>query len=148
MCALAGAHHVGRVILLSVGLPEETIVTRYGIAQFAIDDYLLRLVHHESVYQGVSELSEMPYEKAFNKLVEIVRLMKDNGVPIKHTKRLMHFFRAITGFRAAPATFASRLIEVGLTVLGPPEVRNMFLPLIDHVEEASRQLTSGPGCLP
>jgi hypothetical protein len=66
--------------------------------------------------------------------------MKDNGIPIKHTKRLMHLLRAVTGFRASPATFAERLVRQGLAVLGQAGVRDVFLPLIESLEEASALL--------
>jgi hypothetical protein len=101
----------------------------------------LLLARDQAVYEAVSEFSDVPYNIALNKLTEVVALMRSNGIPIKHTKRLMHVLRAVTGFRASPATFADRLVKQGVAVLGPAGVRSVFLPLIESLEEASRILT-------
>jgi hypothetical protein len=135
-----GAPHAGRVVVVPVGLAGGVSATEYEIAQFAIDDYILCLARDQAVYDSVSEFKAVPHNLALKKLREVVSLMKNNGLPIKHTKRLMHLLRAVTGFRASPATFAERLIREGLSVLGRDRVRDLFLPLIESLEEASRLL--------
>ena len=115
----SGAGHAGRAVIVSVGLPGGAAASDYGVAQFAIDDYVLLLARERSVYDSVSEFKDVAYDMALKKLSEVAVLMRANGIPIKHTKRLMHLFRAVTGFRASPATFAERLVNQGLAVLGP-----------------------------
>jgi hypothetical protein len=132
--------HVGRVVIVPAGLPGGLAATAYEIAQYAIDDFILLLAHEKTVYASVSEFSGVPHDLALRKLADVVALMKSNGIPIKHTKRLMHLFRAVTGFRAAPATFAERLVTVAIAVLGVARVRDIFLPLIEGLEEASTLL--------
>jgi hypothetical protein len=134
--------HAGRVVVVPAGLPGGVAATIYQIAQFAIEDHILLLAHEKELYDSVSEFSDIPHDLALRKLVEVVDLMKTNGIPIKHTKRLMHLFRAVTGFRASPATFAERLVSQGLAVLGRNRIRAVFLPLIEGLEEASRMLSS------
>ena len=135
-----GAPHVGRVVVVPVGLPGGAAATDYEIAQFAMDDYVLVLARDRAVYDSLSEFKAVSYDLALNKLSDFVRLLKDNGIPIKHTKRLMHLLRAVTGFRASPAEFANRLVRQGLAVIGQARVRDTFLPLIESLEEASRLL--------
>jgi hypothetical protein len=137
----SGAAHAGRAVVVSAGLPGGVAASEYGIAQFAIDDYVLLLARDRSVYDSISEFKDVAYDLSQKKLSEIVTIMKANAIPIKHTKRLMHLFRAVTGFRASPATFAERLIKQGLATLGQAQVRALFLPLIESLEEASRLLT-------
>jgi hypothetical protein len=139
--------HVGRVVLVPAGLPGGLSQTDYGIERFAIDDFVLLLVREQPVYKAFSELDEVPYTLAWKKMSEITAIMKDNGIPIKHAKRLMHLFRAVAGFRASSATFADRAIDLAVTHLGLPRVRELFLPLIERLEEASKVLSSksGPG---
>ncbi len=135
-----GAPHAGRVVVVPVGLPGGVAATEYEVAQFAMDDYVLLVARDRTVYESVSELKDVSHDLALKKLAEIVRIMKDNGIQIKHTKRLMHLFRAVTGFRASPAVFSDRLVRQSLAVLGPARVRNLFLPLIKDLEDASRLL--------
>ena len=116
----------------------------YRISQFAIDDFILLLAYDKQLYDSVSEFSEVPHSLALKKLREITELMRENGVPIRHTKRLMHVFRAVTGFRAAPATFAERLVKEGVKVLGQARIREIFLPLVEALDEASRLLVVKP----
>lgn len=135
-----GTPHAGRVVVVSAGLPGGAAATEYGITQFAIDDYVLLLARDRAVYNSVSELKEVSYDLAMKKLSEIIDLMKANQIPIKHTKRLMHLLRAVTGFRASPATFAERLVNQAIAVLGSAGVRSVFLPLLESLEEASKLL--------
>jgi hypothetical protein len=139
-----GLLRVGRAVVVSAGLPGGVAATHYKIIQFAIDDYVLLLAREQQVYDAVSEFKGVSYQLAFKKLAEIANLMSQNGIPIRHTKRLMHLLRAITGFRAAPATFAERLISQGLAVLGRDRVRELFRPLLESLEEASRLLSVAP----
>jgi hypothetical protein len=136
-----GAPHAGRVVLVPVGLPSGVAATEYEITQFAVDDYILLLARDKTVYDSISEFKEVSQDLALKKLAEAVGLMKRNSIPIKHTKRLMHLFRAVTGFRASPATFADRLVRQGSAILGPARIRDLFLPLIESLEEASKLLT-------
>jgi hypothetical protein len=136
-----GGRHTGRVVGVCVGLHEGVACKEYGIAQFAVDDHVLHLALDRAVYDAVSEFQEVPYDTARHKLTQIVQIMRENGVPIKHTKRLMHLFRAVAGFRASPATFADRIIRKASEVLGRDQVREAFAPLITCLEEASRILS-------
>jgi hypothetical protein len=132
---------VGRVVVVPVGLPNSIGFTEYGITQFAMDDFILLLVHDPNVYGAISECKDVSHELALKKLSKIVDLMKANAIPIRHTKRLMHLFRAITNFRAAPAVFADRVIHKGVEVLGKDRVKTLFDPLLTCLTEASRLLT-------
>jgi hypothetical protein len=136
-----GVAHVGRVVLVLAGLPGGVAAKEYEIGQFAIDDHVLLLAREKRVYDSISEFKDVSHDLALKKLTEISVLMKSNGMPIQHTKRLMHLFRAVTGFRASPATFADRLVAQGLAVLGRDRVRDLFLPLIEGLEEASKVLS-------
>jgi hypothetical protein len=101
-----GIVHIGRAVVVSVGLPGGLPATEYGIAQFAIDDFVLLLARAQATYDAIDEFKGVTYDLAWKKLSEIADLMTRNGIPIKHKKRLMHVFRAVTGFRASPAAFA------------------------------------------
>jgi hypothetical protein len=135
-----GLPHVGRVVVVPVGLSAGPAATAYGITQFAMDDYVLLLASEQAVYESVSEFEDVPHALAMKKLGEVAALMRKNGIPIKHTKRLMHVLRAVTGFRAAPATCAERIVSKALDVLGTARIREIFSPLIQALEEASRLL--------
>ena len=138
---VTGLAHAGRAVVVSAGLAGGAAAKNYGVSQFAIDDYVLLLAREKSVYESVSEFSEAGYDLAMKKLSEITQLMQNNGIPIKHTKRLMHVLRAVTGFRASPAAFADRLVTQAVATLGLAQVRSLFLPLIESLEEASKILT-------
>ncbi len=138
---VAGSQHVGRVVGISAGLPGQ-VATEYGIAQFAIDDYILLLAREKAVFDSVSEFKKegVSHDVALKKLREMVDIMAANGIPVKHTKRLMHLFRAITGYRAAPATFAERMVKQAVGVLGRDRVAELFSPLLAALREASALL--------
>jgi hypothetical protein len=134
---------VGRVVGIAVGMPS-ALPAEYGITQFAIDDFVLALTRKQVVYEAISEFRtfDVTYDLAIKKLGEVVALMKTNGIPVVHTKRLMHIFRAVTGFRAASATFAERVIEKSVEALGRDKVKQHFAPLITALEAASSLLSS------
>jgi hypothetical protein len=133
----------GRVAVVPVGIPDDTpLCQEFEIGQFAVDDYILRLARDEAVYGAISEQKEVPHAKAEVKLAEVAALMKANGLPVKHAKRLLHLFRAITGFRASPAAYAERILKVAVKVRGAGWVKSQLQPLVDDVNWAVSELFS------
>jgi hypothetical protein len=133
--------HTGQVILVAVGLPGDQKIKEYGTDQFTVDDYVLRLAHDREVFDSVTEFKGVEHALALRKLTEVVDLMRRNELQVKNTKRLLHLLRGVTGFRASPATFASRLIEKATVTIGKERLRQYFTPLLDDLEEATRILT-------
>lgn len=100
------------VVVIPVGLDETDHVMKANeISLFAIDDYLLRLILDQQVYEAIRELKEVPYSKTRTKLDEVRRLFVTNGLPIRRSKRLIHIIRAIIGFPASSATFIEQLLR-------------------------------------
>ncbi len=126
-----------RIAVVSVGLPEETFLgAEYRVTQYSMDDYMLRLAREEGLYSRVSELVELPHAKAMEKLSRTVDLLVENGIPIRHSKRLLHLLRGLAGFRASPAAFADRFLEEAVALLGPSGLRDRFLPLVGDLADA------------
>jgi hypothetical protein len=122
-----------RFAVVLAGLGRNTLGPKYPtVTKFAIDDYILRLLDTKQIYDAIGELS-VSYETAWHKLDAISKLMSENGVPIAGTKRLLHVLRAIAGFRASPAAFAKRVLEVTRELLGDDELRRLFEPLVSDL---------------
>jgi hypothetical protein len=65
------------------------------------------------------------------KLVRFTTLPRENGIPVRQSKRLLHLLRAVTAFPASSATFVQRLITKSLDNVGPDRVRKALHPLVD-----------------
>jgi hypothetical protein len=88
-----------------------------------------------ALYQGEKDV-EIDHTLAHHKLGEVLELLKANGIPATKSKRLMHLFRAIIGFRAAPATFAERLVSKAIGVRGANAVAGLMQPLVGDIDQA------------
>jgi hypothetical protein len=137
---IPGALHTGRVVVIPVGLPGDPEMRQCGIERFTVDDYIVRLARNQKVFESVTEFGDVQHSLAMRKLTEVMDLMRSNNLPIKNSKRLLHLLRAITGFRASPATFASRLIEKAANVIGMEGLRGHLTPLVDDLDEAAKIL--------
>ncbi len=138
---LSGGTRRGRAVLVSVGLRGDAdLYRRFGIQQFAIDDYVLRLAQEKRVYDAVGELREVSYEVAFTKLDETATLLRGNNIEVRHSKRFLHLLRAVSFFRPGSATLIERLLEEAATALSKAELQAVFHPLVADLHEASRLL--------
>ena len=144
VCEVAGGEHTGHAAVVCVGLPGESELTKkWGVEEFAMDDYVLRLVCDQGIYEAVSELEGVRYELAFSKLAKTQKLLTENSIPVVQAKRLLHLLRGITGFRASPAVFASRLMEEGLRTIGKEKLADLFEPLLGDIRTATEALSPG-----
>jgi len=138
---ITGGSNAGRVVLVPVGLADDPdLRTTHGIEKFAVDDHILRLVREERVYITVSELEAVPYELAMRKMAEVVDLLRRNGLPIRQTKRFLHVLRAVAEVRPSSAVFIERLMKKAREALTTAELRALFHPLVDDLDEAGRLL--------
>jgi hypothetical protein len=137
--ATKGAHR-GLAAIVPVGRPRALdLRATYGVETFAVDDYLLVLAREVDVYDALVKGEkdvEVGHALAHRKLGEVLDLMKANGIPATKSKRLMHLFRAITGFRASPATFAERVVSKAIEVRRAAAVAELMQPLVGDIEQA------------
>lgn len=126
---------------MGVGLPhDEELRTRYGLEEFAIDDHVFRLSCDLDVYAAVPDFADVAHDVAQRKLNEMANLLRDNGLPIRRTKRFLQLLRAIVGFRASSATFIDRLMKKAIEAVGAHRVRELLGPLADDLDEAVKVL--------
>lgn len=138
---VAAGKHTGHTAVVCVGLPDESeFIKQWGLEEFALDDYMLRLACDRGIYEAVSEFEGVSYDLAIKKLAETRKLLIDNGIQVIQAKRLLHLLRGITGFRASPATFASRLIRNALQTIGKEKLGDRFHPLIGDLRDAVASL--------
>jgi hypothetical protein len=139
--AVSGGDRTGRAVLVPVGLLDDVdFRTAQAIERFAIDDHILKLAQEQRVYAAVSELESVPYELAMHKLSEVALLLRQNGLRINHSKRLLQILRTIAAFRPSSAALIERLMKKASETLSIGEVRLVFHPLIDDLEDAARLL--------
>jgi hypothetical protein len=135
---LSGAGRTGRVVLVPVGLPDDPVIaTDYAIDRYAIDDYLLRLVRDAAAYKAMTDFSEISQETALGKLMEFVKLLRNNNIPIRNSKRFLHLIRAITSFRPSSAVFVERLVGKAIAGAGKDHVRALLQPLLADLAAAA-----------
>jgi len=141
---IEGANGKARIAGVAVGLRDDSEkLAPFGIERFALDDCLLLLIADPAVYEEMTELkAEVPHTLAMSKLAEIKRLMDDNGLPLRLSKRFLQLLRAITGFRASPAEFAEGLIVRAIRAIGPEGLRPTFQPLLEDLDAAAQLITS------
>jgi hypothetical protein len=137
--AVSGARR-GLASIVPVGQPRALdLRAEYGVATFAVDDYLLVLAReidvYDALFKGEKDV-EVEHALAHRKLGEVLDLMKANGIPATKSKRLMHLFRAIIGFRASPAVFAERVVTKAIEVRGAAAVAELMQPLVGDIEQA------------
>jgi hypothetical protein len=139
---ITGEGRSGRVVLVAVGLADDEELRKdYGIDKFAIDDHILRLVRDQRVYTAVSELESVPHDLAMRKMIEVGDLLRKNGILIRQTKRFLHILRAVAAVRPSSAVFIERLMKKAGEALTAAELRSLFTPLVEDLEEAGRLLT-------
>ncbi|MBI4704463.1 MAG: hypothetical protein HY744_25450 [Deltaproteobacteria bacterium] len=130
----------GRAALVLVGLEGDDALAALGVRRYAGDDYVLRLVLDEPVYGGIPEQAAVPHALAKAKLETLARELCDNGIGVDTSKRLLHLLRAITGFRASPATFAQRVLGAARGVLDSEAMAASLSPLLGDIACAARLL--------
>lgn len=140
--ACTSNQHTGHVALIAVGLPEDEEIKSWQIDRFAIDDYLLRLARDSQIYNANPDLCPVPYNKSMNKLVEMVQLLRQNDIPVRNSKRYLHFLRAITNFPPSSAEFAKSLVGKAIASTDKGRLRELFSPLVEDLETAIKQLSS------
>jgi len=140
--ACTSDQHTGHVALIAVGLPEDEEIKSSQIDRFAIDDYLLRLARDPQIYESNPDLCSVPYAGCMKKLMEMVQLLRQNDIPIRNSKRYLHFLRAITNFRPSSAEFAGRLVGKAIDSTGQGRLRELFSPLLEDLQIAIKQLSS------
>jgi len=115
-----GENGESRIAVVPVGLPgiaDEVGIE--GIAAFAMDDYLIRLALRGEVYASVSDFEDVPHDKVQAKLTRFTHQLRDNGLPIATSKRLVDLLKGITGLRASPAELADRLLDAAGADMAP-----------------------------
>jgi hypothetical protein len=133
---VAAGDAAGQAVLIPLGLPEEPLLRQHGIDRFAMDDYVLRLAWKRNVYETVTEFKEVPYVIARDKLTALTENLRENQIAVRHSKRLLHLLRAVTGFRASPAEFIRRLMEQASSIIEEEKLRKLFDPLVGDLEQA------------
>lgn len=137
--AVSGGNRSSQVVFVAVGLSEDSVLCQtHGHDRFAMDDYVLRLVCDSSVYAGVSDFQEVPFDTAMKKLQEMASMLRSNQIPIRHTKRFLHLLRAITNFRPSSAAFVERVVGKALATLTEVRAREVLQPLIGDLEEVGK----------
>jgi hypothetical protein len=140
---ITAGDRTGRVALVPVGLPEDEVLrATYAVDTFAMDDHIVRLVREQRVYAAVSELESVTHELAMRKMIEVAELLRKNGIAIHRIKRFLHILRAVAAVRPSSAVFIERLMKKAKETLSVEELRAIFHPLVDDLEEAGRMLTS------
>lgn len=140
--ACTSDQHTGHVAMIAVGLPEDEEIKSWQIDRFAIDDYLLRFARDPQIYDANRDLRPVPYNKSMNKLVERVQLLRQNDIPVRNSKRYLHFLRAITNFRPSSAEFAGRLVGKAIDSTDQGRLRELFSPLPEDLQIAIKQVSS------
>ena len=130
----------GRMYGVVVGRVDDAAFrAEHSITHHAIDDHVLQLALTEAIYRKLHHqiAPDVPHALAVKKLREVPDLLRRNGIAVTSSKRLMHILRAITGFRASPATFVDELFKaakkagVSLDVL-----RQIHEPLLTDITDA------------
>jgi hypothetical protein len=136
----AGARNT-KAAVVAVGLVgDPELHDTYALERFAIDDFLLRLVRVQPIFENISDLHDrLPHATAMKKLdrtIEVLREDDGHAVGVTTAKRVLFLLRAIADFRAATATFAGRLFDVAAKTSGGSPVRALFEPLVGDLEAA------------
>ncbi len=143
MVTLSSEQGSGRVVLIPVGLNDsQELRQQDGVESFAIDDHVLHLLREPRVYGAVSELEAVPYELAMKKTKEVAGQLRNNGIEIRHSKRLLHILRAVAAVRPSSAAFIERLMKKAKKTLTKDEIKALFRPLVDDLEEAASMIIS------
>jgi len=129
-----------KTAVVAVGLAGDAeLRAAYALETFAVDDFLLRVVRDREIFEGISDQDPIPHAAAMDKLDRTITLLRtDDGhaVRITKAKRVLFLLRAIADFRAAPASFAGRLIDVAAQKTDRSGVRALFEPLVGDIETA------------
>lgn len=142
-CVLAvdgpnGPARIGVVAVGISGIGSELGIS--GVARFAVDDYLLRMVLCHAVYEKVSELEAVPFDVAEKKLRAFVDRLRENGLAVGTTQPMISLFKGITNFRASPAELAKRLVDGAIKAGGPELLRKMLSPMADDLRKVATEI--------
>src|SRR5207249_11789949 len=137
---IASASGQGLVDIAYAGAPHADDLAEYGLTQFAMDDHLLVLVRTASIFQAVSQLSDTAgHADAIPLLTQILALIRDRGIEVRSSKRLLQILWGITGFRPSPALFAERVVATAAR-LDANLLAAAFRPLLDQASGAIERL--------
>jgi hypothetical protein len=127
------------VAVVVVGADGDPGLAKLGVASWAIDDYLLRLVLDPAAY-GAFAASEKTVEpdhgRVLHKTGELQELFKSNGMPLGKSKRYLHLIRAIVDFGASPPVFAQVLVRRVCKGLPEARVETLLSPWLGDLRRA------------
>jgi hypothetical protein len=105
------------VHLVLAGRPDSELLQGFGVARFAIDDYLLELCLDDSALRsfvaGEDKLSHRPTTAAdlLGAVDDVRNALHARGIELKSAKRYLHLVAAIIGANYSPAKFAERIVR-------------------------------------
>jgi hypothetical protein len=117
------------VRVIAVGLPDDPILRRLGVAAHTVDDYLILMLADDKVRAGLLEkrfIGTSSQPEFLRILESTLKNLREWGIPIAGSKQLLDVSRAILGFRASPATMAQAILSVA-----PPGLsQGLLAPLV------------------
>jgi hypothetical protein len=130
-----------RVAVVALGdASVKTLAPCCEVMRFAMDDCLCRLLLRKEVYDAVSELACVPYDKAWTKLDRFATQLKENALPLRTSKRVLGLLRGIADFRASPASLATRILDGGRKALPEAELDELVRPIVRPIAFAANHL--------
>ncbi len=111
--AAQGTNGLTELRVVLIGLRGDATLAHRGVTEeFTLDDYVLRLLLDEAVYdafRGKEDIS-VPSAVLHKKLGEMCDLLKNNGIPATSSAQLVTMACAAIHCRLARATLVERLI--------------------------------------
>lgn len=138
--SLTANGHSGRVVLCPMGLPGDELLGSYGIDQFAIDDWLLKLCRVPAVHGAIAEFNHLAHEVVLHKFAEVPKLFRENGIEVRKSKTYVQILRAISGVAPSTATIVGRIVRKAIQTLPPEQLRHELAQLLDDLNAASALL--------
>jgi hypothetical protein len=130
-----GANGRVDVDIVLVGAVDDAALRALGVATWAIDDYLLRLVLDLDAYSAFAaseRYAEQDHARVVAKASELRNLFAANGIALRSSKRYLHLLRGVIDFRGAPATFAQLLVARASSV-ARPKLDPVLSPLLEDL---------------
>jgi len=131
-----------RVAVVGCGVPDiGSRVAVTEVASFAVDDYALWLAWQDTVYARLENQVPVSATQGRDALPAVVSLLRERKIAITGGKRLAQLFRAIVGFRAAPATFMTALARCAAA---EPDWHKWVEPLRTDLDQALDFISGEP----